>query len=392
MNKENVISQEKGIHSISERELLRIVSCSSFCEEFSPEIINLEPLYRRELNKNTKAWQQIKRGEVKRKDGEIFDLMFTKDLDNFGVKILNSRIDSPILYLNFRDRSHDGTPNASPPEYLTRFSNEQINIPDRSNYIGGTNWYYSSPEYDTQLPGRRCVEFSIVSSDPCSMLVEKLIPKEQKLLISPEKLCHFIDDPFSFIPEFSDYKAMMNDWYLMWWQVVNRGLRGKTIPLPGQTSEKGFKGFFREITANSKEVLSRLGYTHLSGVPTWSYVWKLNMLNGFLPDNREMHEQSVEFFTELDSVEIPQFAKNTLKADVLGDLDDKNPLKSWYAVLPFILEVNPEFQPDFEINSDYKKNFDNTLIKVKETIIKSDKILTYPLRPGKNLWHSLKLT
>lgn len=392
-NGERLRIPERHIRHMSDEELLRIVTCSSFRENYDVENISLEQNYHRYLNPETKAWQKIKEGYCTRKsDSTEYKVFFSRDLDNLGVKFVDKENHCPILYLNFRDRKHDGSLNATSPFYLNAYGDPNNPIPKRSNYIGGTNWYYSSKEYDTQFKGRKSVEFSIISSDPCSYLSEKLLTKKAKLLIDPLTLCHFIDDPFRFIPNNPGYKAMMDNWYLMWWQVVNRGLRGKNIPLPGQTSETGFKGFFREIIQNCKEKLPKYGYTHMSGVPTWGYVWRLNILNGFLSDNNDLHMKAVNFFRALDSIKLPSNIAKKNNTEFLGDLDDKDPLKSWYAVMPFILKLNPDYCPNLQIEKEYQQNFNEAFSKIRESISINNEVLTYPLEPGKNLWHSLKLT
>jgi hypothetical protein len=132
---------------------------------------------------------------IKTSRGEPYTIVVAKDLDNAAVGIYNAD-EEPVVRLNLRDRRHDGTPESTPPGFLS------IPAPARSHLLGATLWSYDNPEIDTPPPGRRPVEISRVSQDPGRVVFEKLEGKPDRFFpgVTPETLARFIDDPYDALP------------------------------------------------------------------------------------------------------------------------------------------------------------------------------------------------
>ena len=252
--------------------------------------------------------------------------------------------------------------------------------------MGATAWYYSNPEVDTPPNGMRTVEFSITSSDPAVALDKLLRQKSEKLWVNYADLFHFITDPFASLPFQNATEEGITQWYSKWWQVINRGLRGKAIPYPGQASQNGFSGFFKHTVAHSSEAIKNLGYTHLSGVPSWQYVWGLNLHNGFFPENASMHAEAEHFFAAQAEISIPGFQEGV---NYVGEIDEKSAVHSWMALLPFALMLYPKTA---NIHLPHGANgtgeFNQVLTAAAKVYTTDNGIISYPLRPDKNLWHS----
>lgn len=381
------------LQEIPVERLLAMASCQNFQEQINLNKLELTSDWINQYNHKTQASWQICLGTIANFQGQLHQLQAWRDLDNLGLAIFGfENPDQIILRLNLRDRRCDGTDEATSPYYLQTVGGlTPTQIPPRSKQLGATNWYYSNPDYDKPPIGMLGAEFSITASDPRSCLEPLLLKKAGKLTVDPRQLYQFIDDPFAQIP-YNDVNEMsLNSWYQHWWQVVNRGLRGKSIPYPGQASQTGYKGFFQHVIKETGQTLRDLDYSHLCGVPTWRYVWGLNLYNGFLPENNGQHQQAVNFFNQQNEIELPSFSHKYLQKDKLGDLDNRHPLHSWFAILPFVLELDPEINPQVNLNREFATNFNETLECAKTVYCQNDNVITYPLRPGQNLWHYLKL-
>lgn len=379
---------------LTDKEMVNIIACPGFLSHFDMESLFWEGFYPFVYNEEAEGYQSVKTGKIRDKNGIEYLVLVQRDLDNCGILIVDNQ---GILYLrlNLRDRRFDGMPEATSPYFLKEIGGmTSSEIPERSKYIGGTNWYYSSPRWDRQVEGRRSVEFSIYAADPNLLLADCLKNKEGNLFVDPDKLTKFIRDPFKFIPFADPNKENLSEWYTLWWQVVNRGLRGKKIPYPGQASQQGFKGFFNHAVKETRKVLGKIEFTHLSGVPTWYYIWGLNLSAGFQPDNQFLAQETERFFNALERVELPDFAKTYKgeKVNVLGDIDRRDPLFSWYAVLPFALELNPQVNPNISLQVISGDSFNETFEKAKAGFYDGKGVITYPLRPGRNIWHSIETT
>ena len=383
---EKSTSQERSpFHQINDAQLLKVLKCSGFYTVFNPDSLTFSSSgYQKRNIPYTEAKAAVKQGTIEGLDGEKYQVLFLRDFDNAGVSIVsNGKV---ITKINYRDRRFDGTPGASPPKMLQIIGHiAEDKIPSRSRQIGATSWYYSG-QTDAVAPGRKSVEFSITSSNPLYKIVDSLRQKKDKLSGNHEALAAFIDNPFAYIPFTKPEKENVDKWWTLWWYVVQRGLRDKKIPYPGQTSQSGFTGFFDHVLHASKELLAPLGYSHLSGVPTWGYVWNLNLKNGFQPDNIDQHTEAIDFFEKISSIKLPDGRR-------LDDVHFKSGLHSWFAVAPFMLQVAPHYEPELKIdhkyvNGDFMALFNSMQ---KQLINEKDEVYTYPLAPGRNLWHSLQL-
>ncbi len=384
---ERQLLEASPLHRITDGQLLKAVSCTGFLERFRPETEQLEPEYRPIVNAHTEGYEMVREGHIQDRDGQEYGVRYARDLDNIGLTIHHAD-GTPIVHLKLRDREFDGTLEATSPHYLQTIGGvAEENIPYRSRFLGGTNWYYSG---ERDVPPHKSVEFSIVSSDPTKRLDSRLGMKGEALWVPAERLARFIDDPFAFIPFNNPTPSALNEWYTMWWQVANRGLRGKSIPFPGQTSENGFRGFFKHTVAEVSQLIGDLGYTHLSGVPTWQYVWSLNLANGFFPDHSDHHEQALSFFTALDEMQLPHPGRKRRESDRrVGHLDQKDPLRSWLAVLPFAMNAQPDFVPHLAIAPELSQGFDTIYQTMHAHLGQPDgSVRSYPLNPANNLWHS----
>lgn len=376
------------VNRLSDAQLLSAIMCKGFQNAMQMNTLRFtDQKYHEVLSPETGGRLHIKTGHMLDQHGNDVDVRLVRDLDNAGVVVRDRRNDE-LTHVIYRDRSHDGTLGATPPHILTMIgSHPPDTIPERSHKVGATSWYYSSPT-DVQADGRRSVEFSITSSDPSKSIEHFLEQKENKLSVPPKLLAQFIDNPFSYIPFDHPTPEAMNQWWTLWWHVVQRGLREKKIPYPGQTSQSGFEGFFTHVLETSKQLLKPLGYTHLSGVPTWYYVWNLNIKNGFVPDDTNQHAEATAFFERLHRVKLPSGKR-------LDELDYKSGLYSWIAVAPFMMQLAPEYIPELHIdhkfvNGDFKDLYQGMMDQFYDKDQRA--FYTYPLAPGRNLWHSLDLS
>jgi len=302
-------SELSPISQLTDSQLLKTLQCPGFLATLNIDSLSfLSERYGQQYILHTGAMAKIKRGSILGINGNQYSVSLVRDLDNAGVSVTD--LDGKeVIKVSYRDRRFDGTPEATPPTLLQNIGHfRPEEIPVRSRSIGATSWYYSGPT-DVELPARKSVEFSIASSNPLLQMETLLRNKEAKLSVNPKMLASFIDDPFAYIPIDQPSKENIDKWWTLWWHVVQRGLRGKKIPYPGQTSQSGFTGFFSHVLNESRELLAPLGYTHLSGVPTWGYVWNLNLKNGFQPDNLEQHQEALSFFEKTRSITLPDGKK-----------------------------------------------------------------------------------
>lgn len=381
---ESVYSHEGSLsRSISDRQLMQLIACHGFQERFGIQDVHLskEEVRFSEIND---AWYLEKRGVIRDRSGQQFTLSLVRDLDNAGIKIRDTD-GSTILYVNLRDRHNDGTAEASSPTYL-RESMGITQIPDRANYLGGTNWNYSMP-VDRQSSGRNSLEISIVSSDPTKRTQPRLEAKDRQLWVKAHELAQFIDDPFAAIPFDHPTPEALSKWYQMWWQVVNRGLRGKKIPFPGQVSEQGFGGFLSHVVKTTSTLASELGYTHISAVPTWMYVLHMFQDRGFTFDDSSIERQTESFLTSLDSICIPIPGRRD-HISRLGNVSNKDPLRSWFAILPYVLRLNTDITPSLGIPATHQEEFDKVLQQAKNAFVLDRGVISYPLEPDNNIWLS----
>ena len=376
------------LQKITDDQLVNTLTCKGFSEIFNTGSLKFASNnYGPQNILHTGASAYIKRGAILDNDYQQYSVTIMRDLDNAGIMV-HDQNGHEVAKINYRDRRFDGSLEATPKKLLRSIGNYSENdIPDRSNKIGATAWYYSS-DIDKQPPGRKSVEFSIVSSDPKKKISNLLLNKQASLPVNAEHLASFIDDPFAYIPFDKPTQKNINKWWTLWWHIVQRGLRDKSIPYPGQVSQAGFSGFFKHVLQESKHLLSSLGYTHLSGVPTWYYVWNLNLKNGFMPENSAQHDEALDFFNKMYSLPLPDGRR--LNSD---EVDYKSGLYSWVAVAPFMLQLAPDIKPKLEIDDKYNNNnFDSLYNSMKEKFIdKNGKVHTYPLAPDRNLWHSIEL-
>ncbi|PIQ71570.1 hypothetical protein COZ40_02340 [Candidatus Roizmanbacteria bacterium CG_4_10_14_3_um_filter_39_13] len=375
------------LHNITDEQLLNTLNCPGFSTIFKPESLQfINNKYGPQQMIHTGAQSYIRRGHIIGQDGNDYSVSLIRDLDNAGV-VITAPDNNQLAKVMFRDRHNDGTLESTPPKFLRSLGNYSGPIPGRSLGIGSTPWCYTF-KGDKQPSGRKSVEFSIVSSSPEAKLVDLLTKKQDRLSVDANELSIFIDDPFEYIPTAGNITPDNIDyWWTLWWHVVQRGIRGKEIPYPGQLSKVGFKGFFRHVLSNAKELLQPQGFTHLSGIPTWKYVWDMNLSHGFLPDDPEQHQEAVDFFERMRTIELPDGKK-------LSDIDPRSSLHSWIAVAPFAMQLDPQYQPKLKIDHKYTNgDFDKLFKSMQETLVTEDKaeVHTYPFYPGRNLWHSLDL-
>lgn len=379
------------IQTITDEQILQAISCPGFLERFDIGTAFIPPEYGTQFNTHTQANELTKTGSISDNEGKPFQMQFSRDLDSVGICVADPRSNLPVIRLVLRDRHLDGHPESTSPYYLNTIGGvKQANIPKRSFMLGGGNWYNAAVE-DTVPEGMKAVEFSIISSDPKKLIIDRLNGKVDKLTVSPKSLAAFIDDPFALIP-FSDMtENNINLWWKHWYQVVQRGIREeKEIPYPGQTSQRGFSGFFDHVVSNVSVLLKNARYTHLSGSPTWYYVWHMNIAHGFQPQDREQHHEALRFFDHLHKI---QFKTQEGKVVRLAETDLHKPLPSWFAVAPFMMALHPTYEPKLDINVQYLEKFLYMYRSMKEQLKGENEstIITYPLYPGRNLWHNKPL-
>lgn len=389
---EKLLAKEfSPIHSITDEQMIQSISCPGFLQRFNTDTMRIQSEYVHQFNTHTQGSEIVRTGTILDSDGNPYQMQLARDLASVGICVTDPSTNLPVIRLALRDRNLDGKPESTSPYYLKTIGGvTHKDVPERSFMLGEGNWYNASPE-DTTPNGMRAVEFSIISSDPKKLIIDRLNGKVDKLPVSPKSLAAFIDDPFALIP-FSDMtENNINLWWKHWYQIVQRGIRdGKEIPYPGQTSQRGFSGFFDHVVSHVSKNLKEVGYTHLSGSPTWYYVWHMNMSHGFQPQDEKQHYEALRFFDQLHNV---QFKTQEGKTMTLGETDLKKPLQSWFAVAPFMMALHPFYEPQLDIKPEYREQFLHMYKSMKEHLKGEGEstIITYPLYPGRNLWHNKPL-
>lgn len=380
MEKQRYVNRLRGeqnpLHDISHQSLLNAISCKGFASKYDLKSVRIGKT--RLVNKN-EAWGMDQLASIDdAQHSRHFTLHFVTDLDNRGIIVTDTRNSAVFSKIVLRDRTHDGTPSATPPHYLKVINDlKSKEIPERSRSLAFTTWGYSN-HGDTLRPGQRAAELSIVSADPEQVLLDRLI-KKNRLFVDPKQLAQFIDDPFSYIPFNFSHTKELDLWWKYWFQVVDRGLRGKEIPQPGQTAQKGFEGFFKHTITSSETIVKDCGYTHLTAVPTWTYVLHAFLENGFQPADKAQADEAFRFLEALGKTKL-------LNGEQLDTRHPKDPLFSWLAVAPFMMELHPDHTPTLDIDETRSDRFNTLFRNLKNTLQSNGTVLTYPLAPGRNFW------
>ncbi len=380
--KRHLYSEKSNIHTITDENLFSAIACKGFNSIFDQKTL----IYtHKNIHNINGSYGQDHSATIQNFDGQKYRVHFVSDLDNRGVIVTDFENKRVITKVVLRDRAHDGTPSATPPLYLNEINGIPTSkAPQRSKEIGYTTWSYSNPG-DVVPTNTRMVELSIVSSDPHKLLLDRLI-KKNGLFVNAYKLAQFIDDPFSLIPRGIHLNEdSVNMWWRYWYQVVERGLRKKEIPQPGQTSQRGFEGFFANSTQIAENSARNAGYTHLSAVPTWTYVWHAFIEKGYLPIDRAQSAEVSGFMKRIASIILPDDETNC------SALSPKNPIISWLSVAPFMLELNLEFTPHLGIDTERETKFLKLFTRLKNAVQCNNEVKTYPLSPGRNLWLAKQL-
>jgi len=380
-------SEPANIHSVGDRAILNTIACDGFRQKF--DMSSYRPTQKR-IRQVNGGFGEDQMGTITKKDGTLYRTHIIRDLDNYGVIITGGSTNSIATKVILRERAHDGSPESGSPYYLSCL--DQISgaqIPIRSYGVGYTNWSYSNPR-DALKPGESALELSIVSSDPDRSLLRQLL-KKNSLFVNAIELAKYIDDPFAYIP-FPDPKDSsqqvdqnsINLWWKYWFQVVDRGMRGKEIPHPGQTSQRGFEGFFTHTLKMTEELAKKTNHTHLTAIPTWLYVWHAFRERGYEPVDAIQNQEMVEFINQLNTITLPN--QTTIR-----DLSPKHPLTSWLAVAPFVMQLNPQFTPQLGIDETRENRFKHIYSELNAALCVDGLVKTYPFYPGYNLWICKKL-
>jgi len=371
-----------ALTQITDLQLMNTIASSGFTRNYDTYLTNTQ--LRKQVHHNgARGFLQTANIHPREATGSLLHVDFIDDLDNRGILITDPKTGIVMTKVVLRDRAHDGTPEATSPyylKYINGMAREQI--PRRARHLAFTNWSYSNPG-DVQPPNTHCAELSIVSSDPQILLLTRLQHKKS-LFVDPHHLAQFIDDPFSLIPFDNPTEHTITLWWKNWFQVVERGLRGKEIPQPGQTCQRGFDGFFDTALHTSEELLKAKGFSHITAVPTWTYVLESFIKRGFDFVDKNHKSETLDFLRRIYSISLQGGGK-------LEDLKPQNPLISWLSVAPFVLQLNPDYLPTLGIDTQRQYSFQEIFYKLRDAVYVDGEIKTYPLSPGRNLWLSKKL-
>lgn len=384
------------LHQLSDEQMISLIACPGIIEKFNLESIKLPEAYKMAINPSTQASYEVKEGTMHDKKGQGYNLYLQRDLDSVIIRVDNPQTQNIVLKVCLRDREFDGTMLATPPSFLKKLAGASPDsIPPRTEMLGNLRWYYSESS-DRVDENRRAVEISVIASDPDFDLKTTLKTKAKNQLFwvkDGEKFAEFIDNPFSSLPDGNPPDPQkLNEWYSMWWQVTHRVLAGKKTPLPGQTSQYSFLGFLEHAIATSEELLSHLGYSHLSAIPTWHYVWTKFQRLGFQPDQQDIHKVSSEFFDKLSNMQLPHPTRRNEKI-IPNDFVNKKELIAWLAVIPYAIQRNPNFIPKLDIPQDQAEQFAEVFEVIhRELVTETNNVETYPLAPRNNTWYSFPLT
>lgn len=172
----------------------------------------------------------------------------------------------------------------------------------------------------------------------------------------------FIVNPFENLPFQDPSKEKLRKWFTLWESVVNSNV----IIFPGQFSTQPFPSeISQKIFNNTVALLRKSGYEYLTSVPTYLHVALSNLRQNFRFQFKNDEEKINQILSLLpiNSIENRKFA-------------------SWLMVFQFWAEL--------VINSNLKfSEFPNANKYILYD--KNGNILTYPLRPNRNLWMTLKL-
>lgn len=372
---------------ITDEELLYAVACPGFRTHFdtsSAKTIYTNPTCKQSVG----AVRSERVDRINHRNGQQHLLTFNGDRNTRSafVKADRGKDVVRVIGVRLRDRRDDGTPAATPPAYLRSIGGfDPSEIPLESYGVGDTDWYYSS-DSDSPVREGRGAEISVVASDPTCMLGDILSGKEGKLYIAQAaEFSAFLSNPFDALPSDPADADALNTWWTHWYQVANRGHRGKSIPYPGQTSAQGFKGYFKHITAASEHLLRQNDYDYISAVPTWLHVWYKFGDEGYLPDDEAQYEETTDFIGRLDA--IPNGSYTTL-----ADMPPAHPLRSWYAVAPYAMALTDETPQLIGAAAAHQESFKKQLSAAYTALhTPEDTIAQYPLAPGRNLWMSKSL-
>lgn len=374
-------SEPASIHAATRQEILSTTACKGFETQFN---INSVALTRKRIISVNGGFGEDQMATIKRNNGDAYRIHFIRDLDNSGIIVTDEPGKHIVSKVVLRERDHDGTFEACSPYYLKTLdglTDEQV--PSRSRHIGYSAWSYSG-DIDKLKQGEKALELSIVSSDSDKALLGMLL-KKKGLFVRPRELAKYIDDPFAYIPMGEDINEQsVTTWWKYWFQVVDRGMRGKDIPQPGQTSQRGFDGFFSNVLYASEKIAKKTGHTHLTAIPTWSYVWHAFVERGYEPTNKQQEKEAVDFFKRIGTIILPD-------GNPVSHHSPKHPITSWLAIAPFVLQLNPNFVPCIGLDDIREKRFQTIYNQIKNAVQSDEGVKTYPFFPGRNLWLSKKL-
>lgn len=360
----SINTETSPLSSVTNERLFNTIQCPGFLLHFN--VNSLKETERIVIN-NYGARGVDQGADIADKNGNLYRVHFVEDIDNRGIIVTTLDGSQIVTKVVLRNRTDDATLGATPPEFLYTINGVPLDqAPPRSKELAFTTWSYSNP--GDKLPdGTRMAELSIVSADPERELLNQLI-KKNSLFVPSEQLARFIDDPFSYIPRGNAINEdSINTWWKYWFQVVNRGLRNKSIPQPGQTSQKGFEGFFSHSLSEAEDISKSAGYTHLSAVPTWTYVWHSFIEKGYLPTDSVQGQEAETFINMIRSITL-------LDDTLLTSLSPKNPIASWLAVAPYVIELSNDKVPVLGIDDEREARFHELYSRLKAAVKTQDGI------------------
>ncbi len=251
-----------------------------------------------------------------------FNWQFEEDPFACCLRIFDNKNNLWFLY-KLRDRIKDG-PNWKPQPLTTWPYNSQTDIP----LIGSIerSRYQGNPDYPLN---------SVFTSEEAD----------------------FIKNPFEAIPFKNPSIENLSKWFSLWKRVVDNEL----IVFPGQFSSQPFPSeISHKIFQNTIDLLTKSGYKYLTSVPSYLHVVLANLKQGFKFQFTEDNEKINQIFERLTITNI-----------------EERKLASWLMVFQFWAElvISSNFTLSQFPNSEQYVLFD-----------KNGKILTFPLRPERNLW------
>lgn len=282
----------------------------------------------------------------------------------------------PLLKLDLRDRTHDGTRHATPPSSWWTTGEPADACPPGNHRLGLTGWGYSNPS-DQLPPQTKAVELSFYSGNP-NFGVQKFW--EDVRVPDSMSLTNFTVNPFDELPNQPDPEKI--DQWLGNFRYILNGLieidyrNGIHLPFPGQYATRSINGgVVKNFERSIEPLLKAAGFTHTSLVPTWPHIWRQHLLESdFRPHNAADADAVDALFQAIGEIDLQGVRVSSLPDRL------KFKMESWVAQASVMARRLEEFGFIPEEHFDRFGLADLVLRNSDRSLV------SWPLKPGYNIW------